>query len=607
MKSDWNWQLFGNVFLDSLWQGLLVALLLKALLMIIPERRGDVRYLAAFAALIAFAAWVGLGVIETELLIPTQVAVSSPSEVGASTSAGIATLLIPRESGSSLLSPSLNQFLFLLWIAGMLVSLLRIARGLLNTSHIVRKSVSLPSAKLNRSRNIQFELFGKFPVQILCAKGLASPIQVGWLRPTVIFPTAMLTGMPPSHFDAILLHELAHFRRGDYFFHLIQSILEAVLFFHPAVWWISAQIDTERERACDDRAAKWLGSRHSYASALGWIEQTRIESTPGMLSLRADGTSVVDRVRRLARLHYSIPPTSQPWKGWLLLSSLSVAAAASSLARPANGIHRETSCYFHATSSEGCVSTTVVNISRNLLERPVIWKDIVVNSKSVPLLRSVILLEKDGQIFDPQSVDTPVFNEFPNQWVIEHDLDFLDSSLPLKDKDNDGFNNLEEYDSKTDPTKPDSHPPYVQKVNYTAHKVWNYPITYAALPSDKKCQLNRAASQKFGPRDSSFLRAGDISEDGKLRILSISPQEVVAEFIPLKKEFVLPKKTPVLIPIRFAELHLTVGNSEKFTVRVGETFRLPEEPEVEYLLKSADENECVITDGEAEHRKTSQP
>src|SRR6185436_14771851 len=94
------------------------------------------------------------------------------------------------------------------------------------------------------------------------------PAVVGLLRPVVLVPAGALTGLPAEQMKAMLLHELAHIRRCDYLVNLLQSIVEALLFYHPAVWWVSGQMRSERELYCDDAAVAVGGDVLTYARAL---------------------------------------------------------------------------------------------------------------------------------------------------------------------------------------------------------------------------------------------------------------------------------------------------------------------------------------------------
>ena len=101
------------------------------------------------------------------------------------------------------------------------------------------------------------------------------PTVVGWLRPAILLPIAALASLTPAQVEAILAHELAHIRRHDYAVNLLQTIVETLLFYHPAVWWLSQRIRVEREHCCDDIAIAVCGDPLGYAQALAELETWR--------------------------------------------------------------------------------------------------------------------------------------------------------------------------------------------------------------------------------------------------------------------------------------------------------------------------------------------
>jgi GWxTD domain-containing protein len=132
-----------------------------------------------------------------------------------------------------------------------------------------------------------------------------------------------LTGLSTIQIEAIFTHELAHIRRHDYLVSVFQSIVEAVLFYHPAVWWVSKQVRREREDCCDDLAVKICGDPLAYAKALSYLEERR-----GYLSaaaLGADGGVLTMRIKRL--LGYKEPPVYS-WLTAATLLAVVVAAVA---------------------------------------------------------------------------------------------------------------------------------------------------------------------------------------------------------------------------------------------------------------------------------------
>ena len=123
------------------------------------------------------------------------------------------------------------------------------------------------------------------------------PVVIGYLRPVVLLPAGMATGLSTEQVESLLMHELAHIRRHDYLVNLLQSVVEGLLFYHPAVWWVSHVIRTEREHCCDDMVVELRGDARGYAGALAALESLRGPQA----ALAASGGSLVKRVRRLLR------------------------------------------------------------------------------------------------------------------------------------------------------------------------------------------------------------------------------------------------------------------------------------------------------------------
>lgn len=123
------------------------------------------------------------------------------------------------------------------------------------------------------------------------------PVVVGYLRPVVLLPASVLTGLPAAQIEAILAHELAHVRRHDYLVNLLQTLIETVFFYHPAVWWLSRQIRCERENCCDDMAVAAVENRIEYGRALLAVQELKGSGT--VLSLGAKSGSLLVRIRRI--------------------------------------------------------------------------------------------------------------------------------------------------------------------------------------------------------------------------------------------------------------------------------------------------------------------
>jgi uncharacterized protein (TIGR03435 family) len=126
---------------------------------------------------------------------------------------------------------------------------------------------------------------------------VSTPTVIGWLRPVVLLPAAALASLTVAQVEAILAHELAHIRRHDFFVNLLQTVAETLLFYHPAVWWISTRIRIEREHSCDDIAVDVCGDAGEYAAALTELASWTVMHAP--LAMAATRGPLITRIRRL--------------------------------------------------------------------------------------------------------------------------------------------------------------------------------------------------------------------------------------------------------------------------------------------------------------------
>lgn len=164
-------------------------------------------------------------------------------------------------------------------------------------------------------------------VNILLIQKGHTPFTFGFWKPVVLLPMSLVTSLPPEYLTALLAHELAHVRRQDYLFNLIQSAIEALLFFHPAIWWLSVRIRAEREELTDALAAKTLGEPRRLALALNLLDdlQPTLQQAPFPALAAHTGGNVFHRIEKLI----SPKPASRPSFG--LLAALLIPMAALSL------------------------------------------------------------------------------------------------------------------------------------------------------------------------------------------------------------------------------------------------------------------------------------
>ncbi|MFO1499612.1 MAG: M56 family metallopeptidase [Verrucomicrobiota bacterium] len=150
-------------------------------------------------------------------------------------------------------------------------------------------------------------------IQLLASHLVEVPTAIGWLRPMILLPLSSFAGLNGQQLELIVAHELAHIRRHDYLVNLLQNAVEALLFYHPAVWWVSSQIRTERENCCDDLALSVSANPVAYARALACLEEQRARFS--QMKLAVSGGSLLQRVQRL--LGY--PAHENLSAGWIAL------------------------------------------------------------------------------------------------------------------------------------------------------------------------------------------------------------------------------------------------------------------------------------------------
>jgi uncharacterized protein (TIGR03067 family) len=124
------------------------------------------------------------------------------------------------------------------------------------------------------------------------------PVLVGYIKPVILLPVSLVTSISTAQLETILMHELSHVRRHDFLVNLLQTLVETLFFYHPAIWWLSRRIRIEREHCCDDYVVGLLGNGVEYGRALITIEELRGQST--VLALGANDGSLLARVRRIA-------------------------------------------------------------------------------------------------------------------------------------------------------------------------------------------------------------------------------------------------------------------------------------------------------------------
>src|SRR5437773_3794388 len=293
----------GWALVDSLWQNAVAAAGLAALLAIIPVRAARTRYAVAIVTLALMLALPAATAVRLSEMSPwtsdvvTATSAVAPGPTGPGPQA-VATTPTPAAIRAAI-EPVL-PWVVLAWFGGVVALSLRLASGGLMTRQLGRVGTSsVPDACVEAVARLAARLRISRPVRVLGSAVVQVPAVIGWLRPMILLPASALTGLTPLQLDALLAHELAHVRRYDYVANLLQSVVETLLFYHPAAWWVSQQVREEREHCCDDLAVAVCGDAHFYATALLSMERLRVTPPAFALAAAGRGGTLMGRIQRL--------------------------------------------------------------------------------------------------------------------------------------------------------------------------------------------------------------------------------------------------------------------------------------------------------------------
>ena len=298
--------------IHSLWQGALVGILLTIALIILRNKKATVRYVVSCLALLSIV------ILFVGTVVYLKADPRNPADIQALQSGGeeSSSSVIYRNGGAAVVDnypytqeenslTILQKFtaqipnIFHFWMIGVLLISIYQYVGWHKTRRLIRVGTQpltpVWQARINRLCN---SIGIKYQVHMLKSALVRIPCVVGWLKPVILLPAQVLTGLDEDQLEMIIIHELAHVRRLDCLINYLQVAVETVLYFNPAVWWVSRQIRTERELCCDDMAVKISGNTVLYAKALFNLEGMR--QVEPALAMRIDGsTSLLDRIRRL--------------------------------------------------------------------------------------------------------------------------------------------------------------------------------------------------------------------------------------------------------------------------------------------------------------------
>lgn len=293
----------GWTVLHSLWQATIIVLVIGLLLLSIPKKSAKIRYGIATVGMFGIlAAAVGtfFYLYQSESFIPF------PHELDFVLSEQMQLLQegATIESFFQSCQSYFNRHLPLIvgiWLLGFACFLFRLMGGLLYVQYLRRRSKSLVDAKwIGLLHQLKDRLSTNKVVGLAESTLIQVPMVIGHIKPLILFPIGMINHLSTEEVEAILAHELAHIYRNDYLINIIQSVIETLFYYHPAVWWLSWIIQTEREHCCDDIAVQVSGNSLQYAKALVRLQELAHTKSPTFaMSFAGRKNQLLTRIQRL--------------------------------------------------------------------------------------------------------------------------------------------------------------------------------------------------------------------------------------------------------------------------------------------------------------------
>ena len=284
----------GWTFIHTLWQGCLIVLVMIFALQRIPAKQAVKRYTVATASMLSML----IAAVATFIMLYYEPGKTAEAAAQATT----ATIVQTTTEGTSLIQwlSGYLPALVVIWIGGVVLLSLRLVFGMSYIFHLKRTAVDLTYSLGDKARAIASDMRYSKPLLIAESALVKIPVVVGHIKPMILFPIGAVNQLTAEETEAVLAHEIAHLVRNDFIHNLIQSAIEIIFYYHPAVWWISAVVRSERENCCDDLAIQVCGSSLTYARALVRLQE--VGGTSPALALPFSSGSkhhLLDRVKRI--------------------------------------------------------------------------------------------------------------------------------------------------------------------------------------------------------------------------------------------------------------------------------------------------------------------
>lgn len=304
---------FSWMLIHSLWQGLLLAVVTAVLMQVSRNATARFRYQILFTMMVLFMVVCSITFLHEmngapRTLVPLAGAIGqNASQLLKLNTTGLQQL---TEAGAAYISTH-ALWLVLVWTAFFAFRTFRIARGMRALQKARHQYVQAVAGWQQRLDMLCRQLQVRTPVRLLESAFVRVPMVIGHLKPVILIPAGLLTGLPAEQLEAVLLHELAHIRRCDYLVNLLQHMAEAVFFFNPGMLWVSALLRDEREHCCDDIAIAQTGNKRELIQALISFKEHALHAHHAAVAFPGRKNQLLQRVSRIIHNKKQAPGTSE--------------------------------------------------------------------------------------------------------------------------------------------------------------------------------------------------------------------------------------------------------------------------------------------------------
>ena len=341
----------GWTLIHSLWQGALIAIVIAIIMIFLQKSSARFRYLIySIALLLIFASSLVTFIKQYNISNQGNLITSTSERSEVNPAIAIFTEAVLQSSTKGEVQKIWLTFqnyfnrnmplLVALWFIGLVIFMLRLFGGMAYTQRLKYYKVGEISDHWKQKFNkLSTQVGIKKSVRFIESAVVKVPVVVNIIKPIVIIPIGMLSQMPPDQIEAIVAHELAHIYRKDYLFNLLQSFIEVIFFYHPAVWWLSNNIRSERENICDDIAVIYCKNSLSYARALAAIQELQVQSEILAPAFSSKRNLLLNRIQRMMKKPRLIPNYAEGFiTALIVFISIAAISATAAISFKSDGI-----------------------------------------------------------------------------------------------------------------------------------------------------------------------------------------------------------------------------------------------------------------------------